>query len=103
MEVYCATSERISPREIIIMFPGVKNFTIGSMSLNIMNMLRRAWETLRLKAPIDGRVSNVTGVVISLSIIMTVVVISIVCCVSDLTSLLVLLFRLVFYVVFNRN
>ena len=103
MEVYCAVSERISSREFIIIFSGVKNLTIGSMSLNVMNMLRRAWEILRLKAPFEGRVSNVTGVVIFLSIVMLEIVISIVCRVSDLTSLLVLLIRLIFYVIFNKN
>ena len=40
MEVYCSASEEKSSMESIVTFPGVQNFTVGSINLSAMNMLR---------------------------------------------------------------
>ena len=72
MEIYCDASEGKLSSESIVKFPGVKNFTVGSISLSAMKILRWAWATLRLEAAVDGCISSVTGVVILLLILTTV-------------------------------
>ena len=81
MVVYCDASEEKSSSESIVIFPGVKNVTVGSISVSVMKRLRWSSATLGLEALMDWRISNGTGIVIPLLIVTTVVVISIVLCV----------------------
>lgn len=78
----------------MVTFPGLKNFTVDSISLNAMKILRWIWATLRLDAPLHV----VTSIVILLLILTTIVVIAIVLCAFDGTSWLVLLLTLSFCV-----
>ena len=58
---------------------------------------------MRLKAPTDERMSSVSGVLIHLLILLTVVAKSIVLWVLDLIELLVLLVKPICFVVFSEN
>jgi len=76
--MYLEGSEGKSSCELMVEFPGVMNFTVGSINFRVVKMLRWAWATFRLDAPLDGRISSVTGVVNILLMRPTAVAISIV-------------------------
>ena len=74
-------SEGKSLSESMVSFLGVRNYTVGSIDLRAVKILRCDCATFRLDAPLEGKISRVTGVVNLLLIQTTAVAISMVFCV----------------------